>query len=111
MIIRSELYFGAMKKLLFLGACLVALASQPTMAQTGGADVVVMQAHFGASAGYIIISRGPGKTEKQEFKTKNEGAEAEAYQQVIAKLYQEGYTIKSAVSPGISSTSTLVFTK
>jgi hypothetical protein len=32
-----------MKKLLFLGACLVVLASQPAMAQTGGSDIVVVK--------------------------------------------------------------------
>jgi hypothetical protein len=57
-----------MKKLLFLGACLVALASQPVMAQTGGADVVVVQVSFGLGAGQILISHGGGKTEVVEIK-------------------------------------------
>jgi hypothetical protein len=102
-----------MKKLLFLGACLVALASQPVMAQTGGADVVVVQVSFGLGAGQILISRGGGKTEVVEIKkqNRNAGFESEAYQQVISKLYQEGYTIKSTFSDGVRNQSNIVFVK
>jgi hypothetical protein len=101
-----------MKRFLFLGACLVALASQPVMAQTGGADVVVVQVSFGVGAGQILISRGEGKTEIVTVKkNKNEAFESEAYQQVIAKLYQEGYTIKSTFSDGVKNQCNLVFIK
>jgi hypothetical protein len=101
-----------MKKLLFLGACLVALASSPAMAQTGGAQVVVVQVSFWASAGQILISRGEDKTEVISVKKdKNQGFATEACQKVIAKLYQEGYAIKSTFSDGVSNESILVFIK
>jgi hypothetical protein len=101
-----------MKKLLFLGACLVALTSSPAMAQTGGADVVVVQVSFGGAGGQILISRGEGKTEVIAVKKdKNQGFETEAYQQLIAKLYQEGYAIKSTFSDGVRNDSALVFVK
>jgi hypothetical protein len=101
-----------MKKLFFIGACLMALTSQPVMAQTGGPEVVVVQVSFGVGAGQILISRGEGKTEAVAVKKdKNQAFESEAYQQVIAKLYQEGYTIKSTFSDGVRNQSTLVFVK
>jgi hypothetical protein len=100
-----------MKKLLFLGACLVALASQPVMAQTAGPEVVVVQAYFPIGTGRVVISRGPGKTEELEFKNGfRQTAAAESYQQVIAKLYQEGYSIKTSFS-STSGLSTLIFVK
>jgi hypothetical protein len=101
-----------MKKLLFLGAFLVALASQPVMAQTAGPDVVVVQAYFPVGTGRVVISRGPGKTEELEFKNGfRQSAAAESYQQVIAKLYQEGYSIKASFGSGTTILSTLIFVK
>ncbi|GAB3637294.1 hypothetical protein GCM10027422_28840 [Hymenobacter arcticus] len=51
------------------------------MAQTGGAEIVVVQVSFGVGAGLISISRGEGKTELVEVrKQKNQGFEGEAYQ-------------------------------
>lgn len=103
-----------MKKLFFLGACLVALASQPTMAQTGGADVVVRLAD-GTNASQLIIVRGPGKNEQIDLltstNTKGLISSGEAIQQAIAKLYQEGYSLKSSISGYQGSVSTLVFVK
>jgi hypothetical protein len=52
-----------MKKLLFLGACLVALASSPAMAQTGEADVVIVKISEGYSSLHIAIVHGTGKPE------------------------------------------------
>ena len=101
-----------MKKLLFLGACLVALASSPVLAQTGGAQVVVVQVSFYPSGGQMTISRGEGKTEVIDFKrSRGQAAEVEAYQQTISKLYQEGYTLKSTFSDGVRNLSNLVFIK
>ena len=60
----------------------------------------------------MLVSRGEGKTEAIAVKKdKNLGFETEAYQQVIAKLYQEGYAIKSTFSDGVRNQSTLVFIK
>jgi hypothetical protein len=104
-----------MKKLFFLGACLMALASQPAMAQTGGADVVVVRLADGTSASQLIIVRGPGKNEQIDLltstNTKGLISSGEAIQQAIAKLYQEGYSLKSSISGYQGSVSTLVFVK
>lgn len=100
-----------MKKLLFLGACLVALASQPVMAQTGGADVVVVHFyHNGTPRLYAAVARNGAKAEVQDMK--GDGAEeTEFCQRIIAKLYQEGYTLKSTFGGSGSMTGTLVFVK
>jgi hypothetical protein len=101
-----------MKKLLFLGAFLVALASSPVRAQATLPTVVVVQVSFWAGGGQILISRGEGQTETLAFKKdKNQGFEPEAYQQVIAKLYQEGYTLKSTFSDGVRNQSNFIFIK
>jgi hypothetical protein len=103
-----------MKKLLFLGACLLALASQPVMAQTGGADIVVVRINDTGAIVYMAISHGAGKTESLSFPSgyneKRILETAERYQQVLTKLYQEGYSLKSTftVSQGLT---TLVFVK
>jgi hypothetical protein len=80
------------------------------MAQTGGADVVLV--HFSNDTGKAraIISRAASTTEERQVKAGI--TEQTAFcQQAIAKLYQEGYTLKSTFSVGTSSTNTLVFTK
>jgi hypothetical protein len=117
----SEHYFAGMKKLLFLGACLVALASSPVMAQTGGADVVVVRVNEGSAAvgsNCLIVVRGKGKSEKIAFPTEQQiaGPSAQALttsgeimQGVFAKLHQQGYTLKSTFGHG--STTTLIFAK
>jgi hypothetical protein len=89
-----------MKKLLFLGACLVALASQPVMAQTGGADVVVVNVYYtGLGTGHLGLTRASGTTDVAQFKNTSAARkeEAAAYQQLFAQLYQEGYSLKSTL--------------
>jgi basic membrane lipoprotein Med (substrate-binding protein (PBP1-ABC) superfamily) len=103
-----------MKKLIFFAACLVALTSQPAIAQTGGADVVVVVQTYPIAGGTrVLVSRSAGNTEQIDFKSggKNQAQESEGYQQVFTKLYQEGYTLTSTFSPGSMMASTLVFTK
>ena len=79
-----------MKKLLFLGACLVALASQPVVAQTGTPEVAVLSFYHNASGRlFATIVHGKGTPEKQDTKGSWD-EEAQFQQQVIAKLYQEG---------------------
>ena len=107
--------FVAMKKLLFLGACLVALASQPVMAQTSGADVIVVRLIDGGIASQLIIVRGPGKNERIDLvsstNTKGLISSGEVIQQAIEKLYQEGYSLKSTFSGYGGYGSTLIFVK
>lgn len=105
-----------MKKLFFIGACLVALASQPVLAQTGGADVVVVQLKESVTGTMrVVIAYPGGKMEEQEFKAgytdKAQNEAATEYQKLITKLYQQGYTLKSTFGPGHSLLQTLVFIK
>jgi hypothetical protein len=101
-----------MKKLLFLGACLVALASQPIMAQTGSDVVVVHFTRAGGGGGHFVatIAYEGGKTEVQDVKG-DEAAEVKFAQQVIAKLYKQGYSLRGSFAPGFPSTNMLVFVK
>lgn len=106
--------FAAMKKLLFLGLCLVALASQPVRAQASGSDIVTVRISAGVGRIYIATSTGLGKTEATEidvpsYTPKNNAPIADIYQQTIAKLSQQGYTLKGM--SGGDSVTTLVFTK
>jgi hypothetical protein len=104
-----------MKKLLFLGACLVALASQPVMAQTSGPDIVVVRVIDGIAASQMVIVRGLGKNERIDLAdgSNNKGlvSSGEAIQQAIAKLYQEGYSLRSTFGGHQGSASTLIFVK
>ncbi|MGI4867575.1 MAG: hypothetical protein ACRYFZ_26885 [Janthinobacterium lividum] len=100
-----------MKKLLFLGACLVTLASQPVKAQTGVPEVIVMRTEYVASAlCRISISRGEGKTEIIDVKDKG-NALVEASQKVIAQLYQQGYSLKGSLMTSPTNGASLVFVK
>jgi hypothetical protein len=103
-----------MQKLLFLGSCLVALASQPVMAQTGGPDVVVVRVYDAGANVELAISRGNGQVEMIKFNSgvsdKHLKEAAEGYQQALAKLYQEGYSLKSTFTTS-ENLSTLVFVK
>ena len=113
-----------MKKLLFLGACLVALTSQPVMAQTGGLDIVVVKVRENASYMEMNIARPGSKPEKRVFKGKDlkelgDGNEpsgiAEATRRLLAELAQQGYSLTNTYGSNSSSTEfspvTLIFTK
>jgi hypothetical protein len=76
------------------------LASQPVMAQTGEADVVVVNVYYiGLANGHLGLTRATGTTEAAQFKnTSNAHQEgASAYQRIFAQLYQEGYSLKSTL--------------
>jgi hypothetical protein len=82
------------------------------MAQTIRPSVVVVQLYnTGLNTEHIAVTRGAGRTEDIEFK--NSGPDdhkvAEAYQRELAKLFAEGYTLKSTFSLGTLSTVTLIF--
>jgi hypothetical protein len=103
-----------MKKLVFLGACLAALASQPVKAQTGGQGVATVRISQAIGRVYIAISTGVGSAQISEIETpnytaKNIGPIADIYQQTIAKLSQQGYTLKGM--SGGDNVTTLIFTK
>lgn len=104
-----------MKKLLFLGACLVALASQPAMAQTGGPDVVVVRVLEFSRKLQFSIARGQQQPEELTFELSKEAKASSGYQIVLAKLYAQGYVMQ-AVVPGLNNgsgyvESTLILTK
>jgi hypothetical protein len=110
----GEAIFAAMKKLLFLGVCLVALASQPALAQTGEPPVIVVQLYYtGLFTAHITITRGDNKTEDIEFKetSTRDYTTAQAYQRVLVRLYQEGYALKSTFKSGENQPVTLIFDK
>lgn len=105
-----------MKKLLFLGACLVALASSPAWAQAGEPEVVVVRVvEKIAGKNRLVVVRGEGKSEEVELdsglNTKSMTASGEAMRRVFAQLYHEGYTLKSTFSGSQGFASTLVFVK
>jgi hypothetical protein len=104
-----------MKKLFFLGACLVALSSSPVMAQTSGPDVVVMKVYERAGTLRIAVSHGEGKTEVIEGTggagKKDIITSSETLHKVITGLYQQGYSLKSTFETNQGVLSTLVFVK
>jgi hypothetical protein len=104
-----------MKKLLFLGACLVALATQPVMAQTAGPDVVIVKVYETLSSLRIAVSQGQGKTEVIDAEGGGDKKKiidsAETLQKLIAGLLQQGYSLKSTFGGTQGVMSTLVFVK
>ena len=105
-----------MKKLFFLGACLVALASSPVKAQTGGVDVVVVKVFEASMSMRIAITHGQGKTQVIETdgggsRKSNFVTSAETLQRIVADLYQRGYTLKSTFGTDGGNLNTLVFVK
>ena len=99
-----------MKKLLFLGACLVALASSPVQAQTGETQVAVNFKRVTSTHVQAVITRKGEKPLVQDRKG-NGKERAQFRQQVVAKLTQEGYALKTPFDPGTEASSALVFTK
>jgi len=89
-----------MKKLFFLCACLLALATQPCAA-AAPPEIVVVRIYEGSHT-VIIITRGEGKSEKIEVDngiTDKKLIQAnEGYYKVLERLYQEGYTVQSTFS-------------
>ena len=101
--------FAAMKKLLFMGACLVALSASPVQAQTD-VDVTVVRVTAIAPYTYVTITRPGGKQEEIEFNNygKDTGKKqlvGVGLQQVVADLYQQGYELKSTFDTQMSASS------
>jgi hypothetical protein len=109
---------AAMKKLLFLGACLVALASQPVMAQTSGPDVVIVRVEESYSGKLkLFVERAGQETEAIVFEETKKENMGKGYYPFLNKLYQQGYQMQGII-PGAMitsgfavTTSTLVFVK
>ncbi|MVN78404.1 hypothetical protein GO988_18900 [Hymenobacter sp. HMF4947] len=108
-----------MKKLILLGAYLLALAA-PMHAMAGPPDIVVVRIREFSTSATAVITRGEGKSELVEIDTKGnfnkEFAQvSEAYHKLFYGLYQEGYTLQSTMSTSASQSTggviTLLFTK
>lgn len=95
----------------------MALASRPVMAQTGGADVVVMSVRtVGAGRVRVVIAYADGKTQEQFIETMGESDKQQDrgtsdYQRVLTTLYQQGYSLKSTFSQDAGRFTTLIFLK
>jgi hypothetical protein len=107
-----------MKKIILLGACLWAFAAPPTQAQTGSPDIVVVKVLESRLATRIIIARSWGFPDELEVKVGLAGNEttlvresAKKMQEVLMKLYEQGYTIKSSFGGSDGGPSTLVLVK
>jgi len=105
-----------MKKLFFLGACLVALSGNPVKAQAAEPDVVVVRVYDNGGNIRGSISRANGKSESFGFNggmsEKGIADSGQGYQKLITTLYQEGYHLKTTFSTGGEpSFTTLVFIK
>lgn len=106
-----------MKKLVFLGACLLALASSPTPAHATDPGIVVVRIYEGETMARVVISHGGGKDEVVEFPNgrpeKRLTASAEGYHKVISQLYQGGCSLKGTFSAAGTNvpTTTLLFLK
>ena len=105
-----------MKNLLFLCACLWALAT-PLRAVAGPPDIIVVRIYEGNSI-TVFITRGAGKSERVEFNNgvndKNMTLASEGYYQLFQRLYQEGYTLQSTLTAPRTVTAayhTLLFVK
>jgi hypothetical protein len=105
-----------MKKLLFLGACLVVLASQPVLAQAGGAQVAVLRITEYPSTVCVSLKQAAGKSEQWKFDNGGTGKRldnaGQGYYKLLTDLYQQGYQLQStfnaAVEPSISRTTLLL---
>jgi hypothetical protein len=110
-----------MKKFLFLGACLVALTSQPVLAQTGGTDVVIVRVAESVEHTDMTIERVGQEPEEIAFdwsarSGRKGGRASKGYLDALSKLYQQGYQIQATIPGpaymnGGTTFTTLVFTK
>jgi hypothetical protein len=102
-----------MKKLISL--CLLALAFAPLRAQTGEPAIVVVKVAEYQNTTQIVVVHADGKSEAMDL----EGGggpnamtqSARRVQQVLARLYAQGYVLKSTFTGDHGSISTLVLLK
>ncbi|MVN78084.1 hypothetical protein GO988_17275 [Hymenobacter sp. HMF4947] len=109
-----------MKKLIFFGAYLLSLTSQPVMAQTGGADIVVVRVAEVIGHIHLTIERAGQEPEEVSSEwadkvSKNQRA-SKGYFDALSKLYQQGYQVQATIpgaeyANGGAVFTTLIFTK
>ena len=107
-----------MKKVLITVVCLLSGACVPARAQQGaGPEVVTVKVReLRHHPLQLIISRGSGPTEVLTFDSKQmrkPGANEVATQQVLAKLYREGFVVKNTFGGGdkFGNVNTLIFVR
>jgi hypothetical protein len=99
-----------MKKLFFLGASLVGLASSPARAQASGSQVAVVRITEYPGTVYVSLTQAEGKSEQWKFDSGSTGKRlddsGQGYYKLLADLYQRGYRLQStfsaAVDPGVN---------
>ncbi|MBH8558981.1 hypothetical protein [Hymenobacter negativus] len=103
-----------MKKLLLLGACLLALSMNPVRAYASDPDIVVVRVFDNGGSARVVISRAGGKNEVSSFNSGNGekglSDSGQGYLKVVQKLYSEGYSLKSTFTADVFLT-TLIFVK
>lgn len=117
----AEHYFAAMKKLLFLGVCLVALASQPVLAQAESTEVIVVRIQESSVRTHLTIERAGQEPQEKEFDRDSRIGRkwpraSKGYYEALAPFYQQGYQTQAVIpgtsfSNGGSTYSTLILTK
>ncbi|SNC66221.1 hypothetical protein SAMN06265337_1538 [Hymenobacter gelipurpurascens] len=107
-----------MKKLFYIVGCLVVLSSSPVLAVAEDPAVVVVRIYESRVTVEVTVVRGTGQPEFYKFgsgsRQKDLVAAATGYQEVIAKLYAQGYILQESLE-GIQGESsnlhTLIFVK
>ena len=107
-----------MKKVLITVACLLSGACVPARAQQGaGPEVVTVKVReLRHHPMQLIISRGSGPAEVLTVDSKQmrkPGANEVTTQQVLAKLYREGFVVKNTFGGGdkFGNVNTLIFVR
>jgi hypothetical protein len=104
-----------MKKLIFLSLGLLLVTSLPGLAQAGAPDIVIVKVSETQGSTQVVIVRGEGKSELLEMEGGSGSnamtQSAKRVQQVLTKLYAQGYAVKSTFTGDHGSMSTLVLVK
>lgn len=114
--------FAGMKKLFFLGACLLALGSSPVLAQTAASSTVetpavaVVSIHHEAHNTSVTITGEGFKREDSSLMISDalkdispDVQRAKVLRYVVAKLYGRGYVLKAGL--GHEGVDDLIFVK
>ncbi|MBO2010886.1 hypothetical protein [Hymenobacter negativus] len=107
-----------MKKLFWLGACLLALSVHPVKAQATNPEIAVVRVYEYETWVELVIVRGPDQSEILKFDSgtteKSLTKSGKGYYNALFKLYQEGYSLQStftATPTAAGSFTTLLFVK
>jgi hypothetical protein len=107
-----------MKKLFYILGCLLVLSSSPVMAVADDPAVVVVRIYESRATLEMTIVRGAGQPEFYKFNSgirqKDLVAAGAGYQEVISKLYAQGFMLQQSLN-GVQGESsnlhTLIFIK